>query len=66
MFGGPNSIPFDDLRRNLAFRNLTRGKMVKLASGQQMATKLNGLGVNVTPLTKAQIIGGNGGATSTT
>ena len=36
--------------------------MVKLASGQQMVTKLNGLGVNVTPLTKAQIIGGNGGA----
>ena len=62
VFGGPNSIPFDDLRRNLAFRNITRGKMVKLASGQQMATKLNGLGVNVTPLTKAQIIGGNGGA----
>ena len=25
VFGGPNSIPFDDLRRNLAFRNLTRG-----------------------------------------
>ncbi len=62
VFGGPNSIPFDDLRRNLAFRNITRGKMVKLASGQQMATKLNGLGVNVTMLTKAQIIGGNGGA----
>ncbi len=62
VFGGANSIPFDDLRRNLAFRNITRGKMVKLASGQQMATKLNGLGVNVTPLTKAQIIGGNGGA----
>ena len=53
VFGGENSIPFDDLRRNLAFRNLTRGAMVKLASGQQMATKLKNLGVNVTPLTKA-------------
>ncbi len=49
VFGGANSIPFGDLRRNLAFRNLTRGAMVKLASGQQMATKLNGLGVSVTP-----------------
>ncbi|HEY6570564.1 MAG TPA: peroxidase family protein, partial [Candidatus Limnocylindrales bacterium] len=47
-FGGPGSIPFNDLRRNLAFRNLTRGVMVKLASGQQMAAKLNGLGVAVT------------------
>ena len=36
--------------------------MVKLASGQQMATKLNGLGVSVTPLTRAQILGGSGGA----
>ena len=62
VFGGAASIPFDDLRRNLSFRNLTRGAMVKLASGQQMATKLNGLGVSVTPLTKAEIIGGNGGA----
>ena len=32
----PPAIPFDDLRRNLAFRNLTRATMVKLASGQQM------------------------------
>jgi hypothetical protein len=62
-FGGAASIPFDDRRRNLAFRNLTRGAMVKLASGQQMVTKLNGLGVAVTALTKAQIIDGNGGAT---
>ena len=61
-FGGPSSIPFDDLRRNLAFRNLTRGNMVKLASGQQMVKKLKNVGVNVTPLTKAEIIGGNGGA----
>src|SRR5262249_13310294 len=39
-----------------------RGAMVKLASGQQMATKLTNLGVATVPLTKAQIIDGNGGA----
>ena len=61
-FGGESSIPFDDLRRNLAFRNLTRGVMVRLASGQQMAAKLSSLGVGVTPLTRAQIVQGDGGA----
>ncbi len=62
VFGGPSSLAFDDLRRNLAFRNLTRSRMVKLASGQQMVTQLKGLGVHVKPLTKAQIINGSGGA----
>ena len=61
-FGGAASIPFDDLRRNLAFRNLVRGNMVKLASGQQMVTRLNNKGVTVQPLTRAQILNGNGGA----
>ena len=60
-FGG-TGIPDGDLRRNLAFRNLVRGNMVKLASGQQMAKKLKDLGVTLTPLTKAQIIDGAGGA----
>ena len=58
----PNSTPGNDVRRNLAFRNLTRAKMVKLATGQQMATFLKNKGVNVTKLTKAQIRNGNGGA----
>ena len=43
-FGGP-TCP----RRpapNLAFRNLTRAKMVKLATGQQMATFLKNKGVD--------------------
>lgn len=62
VFGGLGSIPFDDLRRNLAFRNLTRSAMVKLASGQQMVTKLQGLGVPVAPLTRAEIIRGDGDA----
>jgi Animal haem peroxidase len=60
-FGG-NNIPFDDQRRNLAFRNLTRGNMLKLASGQQLAERLTDLGVTTKPLTRAQILGGSGGA----
>jgi hypothetical protein len=60
-FGGPG-VPFDDPRANLAFRNLTRAKMVKLATGQQMVTFLKSKGVNVTKLTNAQIRSGNNGA----
>jgi hypothetical protein len=47
---------------NLAFRNLTRAKMVRLATGQQMATFLNSKGVTSTKLTKAQIRVGRNGA----
>ncbi|HEY7563107.1 MAG TPA: heme peroxidase family protein [Gaiellaceae bacterium] len=47
---------------NLAFRNLTRAKMVRLATGQQMAAFLKSKGVNVTKLTKAQIRDGRNGA----
>ena len=61
-FGGDPSIPDGDLRRNLAFRNLVRANMVKLASGQQMVTRLKSRGVNVTALTRTQILDGNGGA----
>jgi hypothetical protein len=60
-FGGP-AVPFNDPRANLAFRNLTRAKMVKLATGQQMVTFLKGRGVNVTKLTKTQLRDGNNGA----
>ena len=38
-FGGP-AVDFDDPRANLAFRNIARAKMVKLATGQKMATFL--------------------------
>jgi hypothetical protein len=58
----PNSTPGTDVRRNLAFRNLTRARMVKLATGQQMANFLKAKGVNLTKLTKAQIRDGSGGA----
>jgi hypothetical protein len=47
---------------SLAFRNLTRGRMVRLATGQQAATFLKGKGVNLTKLTNAQIRNGRNGA----
>ena len=59
--GLPASTHVDDKRLNLAFRNLTRGKMVNLATGQQMARFLKNKGVNVTALTKAQVRDGNKG-----
>ncbi len=36
--------------------------MVKLASGQQMVTRMKSLGIPVNALTKAQILNGKGGA----
>jgi hypothetical protein len=59
--GGPESMPFNDPERNLAFRNLTRANMVTLATGQQMANFLSSKGVNLTKLTSAQIRDGRGG-----
>ncbi len=49
-------------RNNLAFRNLLRADMVKLATGQQMATFLTGKGVSLTKLTNAQVRDGSNGA----
>jgi hypothetical protein len=60
-FGGPE-VPFDDPRANLAFRNLTRAKMVKLATGQKFQAFLKTKGVNVAKLTAAQIRNGDDGA----
>jgi hypothetical protein len=60
-FGGKNTDA-GTIRANLAFRNLTRAKMVKLATGQKAVTFLKSKGVNVTALTKAQLRDGNGGA----
>ena len=48
--------------RNLALRNLTRAKMLRLATGQQMARFMRSKGVAVTTLTKAQIKNGSNGA----
>jgi Animal haem peroxidase len=47
---------------NLAFRNLTRARMVKLATGQQMFTFLKSKGLALTKLTNAQIRDGKNGA----
>ena len=59
-FGGDDSTP--PMQHNLAFRNLVRGSLVRLATGQQMVTALKNAGVTVTPLTKAQILDGKNGA----
>jgi hypothetical protein len=48
--------------RNLAFRNLTRARMLQLATGQQMVQLMNSKGVNVTVLTPSKIAAGSGGA----
>jgi Animal haem peroxidase len=60
-FGGDQSTP--PFQRNLAFRNLTRANMLRLSTGQQMVALLQSKGVNVTPLTDAQILTGRQGAT---
>jgi hypothetical protein len=60
-FGGSASMADNNPKRNLAFRNLTRARTVRLATGQQMATFLKNKGVNVTTLTRAQIRDGNNG-----
>ena len=57
----PEFLDGPELEANLAFRNLTRAKMVKLATGQQMVTFLKAKGVNVTKLTNAQIRDGKNG-----
>jgi hypothetical protein len=49
-------------RRNLAFRNLLRANMVKLATGQQMAAFLRGKSVPARTLTRAEIREGRNGA----
>ena len=60
-FGGP-PVPFNDPRANLAFRNLTRARMTRLATGQQMANFVKSKGVNITKLTKAQLRDGKNAA----
>jgi len=55
-------IPDPAPENNLAFRNLLRANMVKLATGQQMVTFLRGKGITLAQLTATQIRDGNGGA----
>jgi hypothetical protein len=60
-FGGP-AVVAGDPRANLAFRNLTRAAMLRLATSQKMVAHLKAHGVRVKALTKAQIRTGNAGA----
>jgi hypothetical protein len=53
---GPPDAQVPPIQANLAFRNLARGNMVKLASGQQMAAR-----AGVTALTEDEIVAGDGG-----
>jgi hypothetical protein len=57
-FGGTAT----NIRADLAFRNLRRARMVRLATGQQMARFLKNKGVTFTPLTRAQLRDGKNGA----
>jgi hypothetical protein len=50
------------VRRNLAFRNLTRARMLELATGQQMAALARSKGLNIATLTGPQIRNGRDGA----
>jgi Animal haem peroxidase len=54
--------PTGGIHDDLAFRNLRRARMVRLATGQQMVTFLKSKGVTVTKLTKAQLRDGKNGA----
>ncbi len=61
-FGGRDTDA-EGPQRNLAFRNLTRATMVRLASGQQMVQAYRDAGVALKPLTRKQILEGREGAT---
>jgi hypothetical protein len=61
-FGGTKADR-GNIEANLAFRNLARATMLKLASGQQMADFMVSKGISVTKLTPKQIRDGLDGAT---
>ena len=60
-FGGRRE-GFGRMAAHLAFRNLLRGSMVRLASGQEMVRFLRSRGVPVARLTKRQLLDGADGA----
>jgi hypothetical protein len=51
----------DPLHRNLAFRNLVRGRMVRLATAQEVALHFRNLGAATPVLTAGDLIEGNAG-----
>jgi hypothetical protein len=60
--GRGQNVAVDDIQRNLAFRNLSRANMVKLASGQQMAKMFGAKELTPTEI----LVGGGRGANLTT
>jgi hypothetical protein len=56
-FGAAPGTAVDDIERNLAFRNLMRANMVRLASGQETAEFMK-----IEPLSETGILDGDGGA----
>lgn len=64
--GSVNATPQNILlkKRNLAFRNLARGRMLGLPSGQQMVQALNAKGCAIKPLNEEQLLNGRGGGVS--
>lgn len=61
---GSIGTPVTASKRNLAFRNLVRGNMLELPSGQQLAAVMNGLKLDVRALTDDEIRHGLGDGTS--
>ncbi len=58
VIGGGDAL----ILKNLAFRNLLRGRGYLLPSGQQLVAAFADKGVEVRPLTQQEIFDGNGGA----
>jgi hypothetical protein len=61
---GSRGVNVRPIERNLAFRNLVRGRMVGLATGQEVAAHIAGLVHGVEALTAGQILGGDLGGLS--
>lgn len=58
---GARGTTVPDIQRNLAFRNLVRGRMVGLATGQEVVAHFNNAGLKITALTADEIIGNDFG-----
>jgi hypothetical protein len=56
-FGGRGTVPADPLQLNLAFRNLLRGRQVKLATAQEVAVHFKALGAATPILTRTRSCG---------
>jgi hypothetical protein len=59
---GSFGVPAGGIEADLAYRTLMRARFLRLATGQQMVRFVRSKGVDVVPLSKAQIRDGGGGA----